>query len=72
MTKLKVNLLSPGHLRTQLHAEAHPGDPLGSLAPPETVAPEVVRMLSADYANTGMLFDFPTRTTTPARGAATA
>jgi NAD(P)-dependent dehydrogenase (short-subunit alcohol dehydrogenase family) len=70
VTNLKVNLLSPGHLRTRLREEAHPGDQPATLPPPEAVAPDIVRMLSADYAATGMVFDFTTGTTTPARAAA--
>jgi NAD(P)-dependent dehydrogenase (short-subunit alcohol dehydrogenase family) len=66
-TSLKVNLLSPGALRTRLFGEAHGGREPASLPGPETVAGDIVRLLSADADMTGMLYDVPTRTTVPAR-----
>jgi hypothetical protein len=36
-----------------------------TLQPPEVVAPDVVRMVSPDYSENGVLFDFPTGETQP-------
>jgi NAD(P)-dependent dehydrogenase (short-subunit alcohol dehydrogenase family) len=62
-TPVRVNLINPGPLRTRMRAEAKPGEDAMSLRPPEDLAPDVVRMLSPDYAETGVLFDFPSRQT---------
>ena len=43
-TKLKINLIDPGVMRTALRAEAFPGeDPLG-LNPPTSIAPKIVEL----------------------------
>jgi len=59
-TVVKVNLIAPGPLRTRLRAQAMPGENPASLKPPEAVAPAIVTMLSPDYAENGVIFDFPT------------
>jgi len=58
-TKVRVNLINPGPLRTAMRARAAPGEDPGTLEPPEALAPDIVRMLSPDYAENGVLFDFP-------------
>jgi NAD(P)-dependent dehydrogenase (short-subunit alcohol dehydrogenase family) len=63
-TRLRVNLFSPGRLRTRMRAEAMPGEDPMTLDPPEAVAPDIVRMLSPDFDETGTLFDFQTREAT--------
>jgi NAD(P)-dependent dehydrogenase (short-subunit alcohol dehydrogenase family) len=69
-TKVRVNLINPGPLRTRMRAEVRPGEDPMTLRPPEVLAPDVVRMLSPDYAETGVLFDFPSgRTIAAAEGA---
>jgi NAD(P)-dependent dehydrogenase (short-subunit alcohol dehydrogenase family) len=72
VSNVKVNLIAPGPLRTRLRAEAHPGEDPATVAPPETIAQEVVRMLSPDYTQTGMLFDFPSARTVAVRSAGSA
>jgi NAD(P)-dependent dehydrogenase (short-subunit alcohol dehydrogenase family) len=67
-TSLRVNLIAPGILRTRLRAEVAPGEDPMTLPPPETVAPAIVRMLSADYAENGVLYDVPTGRTLAAAG----
>jgi NAD(P)-dependent dehydrogenase (short-subunit alcohol dehydrogenase family) len=67
-TGLRVNLINPGPLRTRMRAEVRPGEDPMTLQPPDAVAGDIVRMLSADYADTGVLFDFPSRTTRRAGG----
>ena len=62
-TALKVNLINPGPLRTGMRAEARPGEDPMTLQPPEAVAADIARMLSPDYAENGVLFDFSTGAT---------
>jgi NAD(P)-dependent dehydrogenase (short-subunit alcohol dehydrogenase family) len=58
-TRIRVNLIAPGPLRTAMRAQAMPGEDPETLKPPEAVAPDIVRMLSPDYDDNGVLFDFP-------------
>ena len=62
-TNVKANLLNPGPLRTHMRAQAMPGEDPETLAAPDAVAGDIVRMLSPDFAEAGILFDFPTRST---------
>ncbi len=62
-TSVRVNLLAPGRLRTHMRAQAMPGEDPMTLDPPEAVAPEIVRMLSPDYTENGVLFEAPSRRT---------
>jgi NAD(P)-dependent dehydrogenase (short-subunit alcohol dehydrogenase family) len=64
-TKVRVNILNPGPLRTALRAKGRPGEDPETLRPPTVVAPDIARMLSPDYAENGALFDFTTGETTP-------
>src|ERR1700742_562773 len=43
-TSVKVNLLSPGPLRTRMRAKAMPGEDPQSLEPPEAVAPLIAEL----------------------------
>ena len=63
-TRVKANLLAPGPLRTAMRAQAMPGENPASLKPPEALAPDIVHMLSPDYSENGVLFDFPSSGTT--------
>jgi NAD(P)-dependent dehydrogenase (short-subunit alcohol dehydrogenase family) len=65
LTNVKVNILNPGPLRTALRAKGWPGEDPATLRPPEVVAPDIIRMLSPDYTETGVKFDFPTGKTRP-------
>ncbi len=47
MTPLKVNLVSPGKLRTALRAQAYPGEDAASLPPPESIADLFVELAEA-------------------------
>jgi NAD(P)-dependent dehydrogenase (short-subunit alcohol dehydrogenase family) len=58
-TAVRVNLMNPGALRTAMRAQAMPGEDPATLKPPEALAPDIVRMLSPDYDDNGVLFDFP-------------
>jgi len=59
-TKLRVNLINPGPLRTRMRAEAMPGEDPLTLRTPEELAPQIVRMASPEADEHGMIFDFPT------------
>jgi NAD(P)-dependent dehydrogenase (short-subunit alcohol dehydrogenase family) len=57
-TDVRVNLFNPGPLRTKMRAKAMPGEDPMSLQPPESVAPQIVEMLSPSYTNNGELVSF--------------
>lgn len=54
---LRVNLVSPGPLRTAMRAKAMPGEKPESLRPPEAIAPAIADMLSPDETRTGQIVD---------------
>ena len=58
-TTVRANLLSPGPLRTHMRAQAMPGEDPETLETPDAVVPDIVRMLSPDYTENGVLFDLP-------------
>ena len=57
-TTVRVNLLSPGPLRTRMRMRAMPGEDPQTLQRPEAVTPLIVQMLSPSYAKNGTLVDF--------------
>jgi NAD(P)-dependent dehydrogenase (short-subunit alcohol dehydrogenase family) len=57
-TSIKVNLLSPGPLRTAMRARAMPGEDPQALEPPDAVAPLIARMLSPAYEKNGELVQY--------------
>jgi NAD(P)-dependent dehydrogenase (short-subunit alcohol dehydrogenase family) len=59
-TAIRVNILNPGPLRTLMRAQAMPGEDPASLPEPQAVAPLVLRMLSPDYGQNGILETFRT------------
>ena len=58
-TRAKANLIDPGPMRTRLRAQAMPGEDPATLPDPETVAPQILRMLAPDYAGSGEIHDVP-------------
>jgi NAD(P)-dependent dehydrogenase (short-subunit alcohol dehydrogenase family) len=64
-TKVRVNAMNPGPLRTKMRAAAFPGEDPMSLPHPEVVAPEIARMLMPDYTENGVLFDYESKKTRP-------
>jgi len=54
-TKVRVNILNPGPLRTRMRARAYPGEDPQSLAPPEAATPLILEMLSAANDKNGAL-----------------
>lgn len=57
-TNLRVNLFYPGSIRTRMRAQAMPGEDPESLPLPDVLVPDVVRMLSPDFNETGTVFNF--------------
>lgn len=57
-TNVRVNLLSPGPLRTKMREKAMPGEDPATLQPPEAVAPLVVELLSPSCTKNGEIVDF--------------
>jgi len=57
-TNVKVNLLSPGPLRTAMRAKAMPGEDPETLARPDAVAPLIVELLSASCGRNGEIVAF--------------
>ena len=59
-TSVRANLFSPGPLRTHMRAQAMPGEDPETLATPEAVVPDIVRMLSPDFTENKVLFEYAT------------
>jgi NAD(P)-dependent dehydrogenase (short-subunit alcohol dehydrogenase family) len=59
-TKVRVNLVNPGPLRTRMRAEAMPGEDPLSLRTPEDLAPAIVKLAQPTAVSHGAIFDFPT------------
>ena len=57
-TNLKINLLSPGPIRTSMRAKAMPGEDPSHLTTPEELAPLFIKMLSPEWTQTGQIIDF--------------
>jgi NAD(P)-dependent dehydrogenase (short-subunit alcohol dehydrogenase family) len=57
-TRLRVNLLDPGPLRTHMRAQAMPGEDPLSLSPPEAVAHHVVALVGPAQTAHGTVFKF--------------
>jgi NAD(P)-dependent dehydrogenase (short-subunit alcohol dehydrogenase family) len=60
-TPIKVMIVNPGPLRTRMRAAAMPGEDPLTLRTPEELAPELLKIASADWAETGKIYDFPTQ-----------
>ena len=58
VTKLKVNLLNPGAMRTAMRAKAMPGEDSASLPNPSDISPLIVEMLSPNYTENDSLVTF--------------
>jgi NAD(P)-dependent dehydrogenase (short-subunit alcohol dehydrogenase family) len=61
-TKMRVNLFSPGPVRTRMRAQVFPGEDPMTLDTPEQVAEFIVPMCAPDWTETGKLYDYKTRT----------
>ena len=61
-TPLRVNLFSPGPIRTRMRATVFPGEDPMTLDTPEQAAGFIVPMCSPEWTETGKLYDYKTRT----------
>jgi NAD(P)-dependent dehydrogenase (short-subunit alcohol dehydrogenase family) len=61
-TPLRVNLFSPGPIRTRMRAAVFPGEDPMTLDMPEQVAEFIVPMCSPSWRETGKLYDYKSRT----------
>ncbi|HXW27162.1 MAG TPA: SDR family NAD(P)-dependent oxidoreductase [Xanthobacteraceae bacterium] len=61
-TKVRVNLFNPGPIRTRMRANAMPGEDPMTLATPDAAAEHVVTLCLPDFAASGKLYNYPTRT----------
>jgi NAD(P)-dependent dehydrogenase (short-subunit alcohol dehydrogenase family) len=70
-TNMRVNLISPGPIRTELRTEAWPEEDPSGVPPPEALGPDIVRLLSPEFQGNGLIYDFRsgrnTRPTPPQR-----
>jgi NAD(P)-dependent dehydrogenase (short-subunit alcohol dehydrogenase family) len=61
-TSLRVNLFSPGPIRTRMRATVFPGEDPMTLDTPEQAAEFIVPMCLPSWNETGRLYDYKTRT----------
>jgi NAD(P)-dependent dehydrogenase (short-subunit alcohol dehydrogenase family) len=57
-TPVRVNLLSPGPVRTRMRAAAMPGENPETLPAPAALMPSLLRLVSPDLTATGKIFDY--------------
>ena len=56
-TNVRVNLLSPGPIRTAMRAKAFPGEDPATLKTPEDIAPHFIALADPTLAENGRIFD---------------
>ncbi|MHC2335086.1 SDR family NAD(P)-dependent oxidoreductase [Bradyrhizobium sp. USDA 4454] len=61
-TPLRVNLFSPGPIRTRMRAQVFPGEDPMTLDTPDMAAEFIVPMCSPEWTETGKLYDYKART----------
>jgi NAD(P)-dependent dehydrogenase (short-subunit alcohol dehydrogenase family) len=61
-TAIRVNLFSPGPIRTRMRAAIFPGEDPMTLDTPEQAAEFIVPMCAPSWSETGKLYDYKTRT----------
>ena len=60
-TAATANLFSPGPLRTRMRAQAIPGEDPMSVEPPEAIVDDILRMVSPDFTDNGVYFNYADR-----------
>jgi NAD(P)-dependent dehydrogenase (short-subunit alcohol dehydrogenase family) len=60
-TNMRVNLFSPGPIRTRMRATVFPGEDPMTLDTPEQAAEFVLPMCAPDWTETGKFYDYKTR-----------
>ncbi|QIB32535.1 SDR family NAD(P)-dependent oxidoreductase [Ancylobacter pratisalsi] len=61
ISKLKVNLVNPGPIRTRMRAKAFPSEDPETLPSPEELAAAILPLCLPELEETGKLYDFPSR-----------
>jgi NAD(P)-dependent dehydrogenase (short-subunit alcohol dehydrogenase family) len=61
-TPIRVNLFSPGPIRTRMRATVFPGEDPMTLETPEQVAQLILPMCTPAWGETGKVYDYQTRT----------
>jgi NAD(P)-dependent dehydrogenase (short-subunit alcohol dehydrogenase family) len=61
-TSIRVNLFDPGPIRTRMRATIFPGEDPMTLDTPDQVAEFIVPLCAPDWAETGKVFEYKTRT----------
>jgi NAD(P)-dependent dehydrogenase (short-subunit alcohol dehydrogenase family) len=56
-TKIRVNLINPGPMRTAMRRKAMPGEDPATLPVPEEMTPKIVEMLSPEFDGNGTSFN---------------
>jgi NAD(P)-dependent dehydrogenase (short-subunit alcohol dehydrogenase family) len=56
-TRVRVNLVNPGPIRTRMRAQAFPGEDPATLRTPEDITPTFVRLAEPSCTDNGRLFD---------------
>jgi NAD(P)-dependent dehydrogenase (short-subunit alcohol dehydrogenase family) len=59
--RLRVNLFSPGPIRTRMRAAVFPGEDPMDLDTPEQAAEFIVPMCMPEWSETGKFYDYPSR-----------
>ncbi len=62
ITPIRVNLFSPGPIRTRMRAQVFPGEDPMTLDTPEQVAEYIVPMCAPSWTESGKLYDYKSRT----------
>jgi NAD(P)-dependent dehydrogenase (short-subunit alcohol dehydrogenase family) len=60
-TPIRVTLVNPGAMRTEMRRSARPGEDPMTLPLPEELMPELLRFVSPEWQESGKLYDFPSR-----------
>jgi NAD(P)-dependent dehydrogenase (short-subunit alcohol dehydrogenase family) len=61
LTNIRVTLINPGGMRTEMRRSARPGEDPMTLPTPDELMPDLIRFVKPDWTETGRLFDFPSR-----------
>lgn len=61
-TSIRVNLFSPGPIRTRMRATVMPGEDPMTLDTPEQAAEHIVPMCAPSWTDSGKFFDYPSKT----------
>ena len=57
-TPVRIMLVNPGPLRTRMRAAAMPGEDPATLRTPKDLAPQLLRLVSPGWQETGRIYDF--------------